>query len=162
MGHCRPPQFVMLSHSTTGGRDDMRARTMASDPFAPLGGINTTPLIDVMLVLLVMFIIIMPRATHEVPMNLPQGSGKADDAPTHMLQLDAAGALQWDGQAITPQALPAKLAAMKAGPTAPKLMIKTDGDTPYLRFDQTLSVVDKAGIDRLGFIGNERFAHAID
>ena len=140
----------------------MRARTMASDPFAPIGGINTTPLIDVMLVLLVMFIIIMPRATHEVPMNLPQGSGKADDAPTHQLDLDATGTLQWDGKAIAPEALPARLAAMKADPAGAKLMIKTDGETPYLRFDQTLSVVDKAGIDRLGFIGNERFAKAID
>ncbi|AHE56842.1 ExbD/TolR family protein [Sphingomonas sanxanigenens] len=140
----------------------MRARAVASDQFAPIGGINTTPLIDVMLVLLVMFIIIMPRATHEVPMNLPQGTGAADDAPIHQLEIDAAGALRWDGSAITLDALPAKLAAMKADPAGPKLMMRTDGETPYLRFDQTLSVVDKAGIDRLGFLGNERFAEAID
>lgn len=140
----------------------MRTRAVASDPFAPIGGINTTPLIDVMLVLLVMFIIIMPRATHEVPMDLPQGRGAPDNAPTHLLELDAAGALRWDGNAIPAEALPATLAAMKADPAGAKLMIRTDGETPYLRFDQTLSVVDKAGIDRLGFIGNERFAQAID
>lgn len=140
----------------------MRARAVASDPFAPIGGINTTPLIDVMLVLLVMFIIIMPRATHEVPMNLPQGIGQADDAPTHALELDAAGGLLWDGAPIATEALPAKLAAMKADPAMPKLTIRSDAETPYLRFDQTLSVVDKAGIDKLGFVGNERFAKAID
>ena len=143
----------------------MRSRTNPiTQDFTPIGGINTTPLIDVMLVLLVMFIIIMPAATHKVPLDLP-GEGEATvgpPPPVHLIALDAAGALSWDGATITPAALPAKLAALQADPAKPVLHMKADAETPYVRFDETLSTIKKAGVSRLGFVGNEAFVHAID
>ena len=142
----------------------MRSRTnpMIQD-FTPIGGINTTPLIDVMLVLLVMFIIIMPAATHKVPLDLPgAGDPVTGPPPVHLIALDAAGALSWDGAAIAPAALPGKLAALQADPAKPVLHMKADAETPYVRFDETLSTIKKAGVSRLGFVGNEAFAHAID
>jgi biopolymer transport protein ExbD len=127
----------------------------------PMSELNTTPLIDVMLVLLIMFIITIPLTTNKVPLDLPQGSPPVDLKPTvHRLQLDAAGRISLDGKGLTLGQLPASLAAIGAEPAA-ELHLQTDGETPYDRFDHVLAVVKQAGIVRMGMIGNERFAEAI-
>lgn len=79
----------------------------------PIGAINVTPFIDVMLVLLIVMILGMPMATHKVPIDLPQGGPTATDAATHRLAIDKAGALFWDGNRLADLALPAKLAALR-------------------------------------------------
>ena len=91
-------------------------------PFGePISELNTTPLIDVMLVLLIMFIITIPIATHKVPLTLPGGVPPpvAAEPVVHLLDMDVAGRVYWNG-ALTPEArLPGLLAEMRAsGPLA--------------------------------------------
>jgi len=141
----------------------MRRSAGTIDDFAPMSGMNTTPLIDVMLVLLVMFIITIPLATHKVAVDMPSETlGSGVPPPVHLLEIDAAGGLAWDAAPISAAALQPRIAAMLADPAAPVLHLKTDGATRYERFDETLAVIKKAGVTRLGFVGNEAFARAID
>jgi len=128
---------------------------------APL--INTTPLIDLLLVLLVMFIVSVPIATHKVPLDLPGGAPPAERGPiVHRIDLDAAGRLFWDGRPIGEAELPGLLARMAAGPADAELHIAAEAETRYERVDETLAAVARAGISRMGFVGNERFAASLD
>ena len=132
----------------------------AAEPFPT---INTTPLIDLMLVLLVMFIISIPIATHKVPLDLPPPNpGTEEPPPVHQLDLDAAGRLFWDGRPIPDAALTPLLVRMAADPTEPELHIAVDGEARYERVDETLATIGRAGITRMGFVGNERFAEMMD
>ena len=130
------------------------------DDTQPIAEINTTPLVDVMLVLLIMFIITIPVSSHKVPVDLPQ-SGDGAPPTIHRLDLDAAGRLFWDGQPVDGRALDARLAAHVADPDAPVLHMNTDAETRYERFDEVLAAVRRAGVTRLGFLGQDRFASAI-
>ena len=140
------------------------ARTLRiADEAQPIADINTTPLVDVMLVLLIMFILIIPVASHKVPVDLPPEPLTPEaPPPAHRLDLDAAGRLYWDGRPLPVAELDARLAAMAADPAAPVLHINADAETRYERFDETLAAVRRAGISRLGFVGQHRFAAAID
>jgi biopolymer transport protein ExbD len=129
------------------------ARAVEGD--APIASLNITPLIDVMLVLLVMFILAVPAMTHEVPLDLPQPAPVA--APQqihHLLTLDRAGQARLDGMALSDPALSVRLASLRTDPRA-ELAMRTDPETRYVRFDEVLAVVKRAGITRLGFEGNE-------
>lgn len=125
---------------------------------APMATMNMTPLIDVLLVLLVMMIITVPMVTNTVPIDLPSDGPPPVNKPvTHRIDLDAAGQLAWDGSAIADSALPARLAAMQREPLA-DLQFAAAGEARYERFDQTLATIKRAGVTKLGFVGNERFA----
>lgn len=139
----------------------MRARTFAPtyvQPAQPMMSLNMTPLIDVLLVLIVMMILTVPIVTHKVPLDLPHPGPDNPGPPTvHRLDLAADGRLAWDGVAIADAALPARLAALKDEPDA-DLQIAANAEARYERFDQTLATIKRAGITRLGFVGNDRFA----
>ena len=131
--------------------------------FHPIATINTTPLIDLMLVLLIMFIISVTISTHKVPVDLPGPTPVPQPpAPVHLLNLDSGGRLHWDGRPIADAELPERLAGMAADPAQPVLHMGAEAETRYERFDQALGMVRRAGIDRLGFVGNQRFEHALD
>jgi biopolymer transport protein ExbD len=116
---------------------------------------NTTPLIDVMLVLLVMVIITIPIMNHEVPIDLPGPvPGPIELRVTHRLEIAASGAVSLDGVGVSDAALPARLAALRADPNA-ELTVRTDAQARYDRFAQTLATVKRAGITRLGFVGHQ-------
>lgn len=120
----------------------------------PLAAINITPLIDVMLVLLIMMILTIPIASHKLPIDLPNGATTAERLdPPHRLDIAASGALSWDGRTIADTQLPALLqSAVDAGGV---LHLKTDEAARYERFNAVLAVVKRAGVTKLGFIGNE-------
>lgn len=124
--------------------------------------LNTTPLIDVMLVLLVMFILVIPIQHHKVPLDLPSGKGDGVERPIHRLDITAAGALLWDGAAVTEASLPARFAAMVRDPAQPVLHVAADGAVRYEIFDRTLAAAKRAGVNRLGMVGNEQFAKSLD
>lgn len=130
--------------------------------FAPIATINTTPLIDMMLVLLIMFIVAIPLRNHKLPLDLPTGGPTGEQRPIHRLDVDAAGALRWDGRPIAPTALPARLAAVAADPADPALHLRADGEARYERVDQVLADIRRAGVTRLGFLDNQRFEAALD
>ena len=125
----------------------------------PIAEVNTTPLIDVMLVLLIMFIITIPLQTHAVKMDLPSGGTPPTEEPEiHKLAMDSRGALSFDGAPVAEAALPAQLGAMQQADPLSVLHFQVDGQARHEDFDRVLAEVRKAGVERLGFVGNERFA----
>jgi biopolymer transport protein ExbD len=121
----------------------------------PISTLNTTPLIDVMLVLLIMFIITIPVTSHKVALDLPS-DGPVIEAPTHLLDMDRAGRLHWDGAAIGEERLPFHLADLRDSGAV--LHFRADGQTRYEDFDRVLAAIKRARIERLGLVDNDRFA----
>ena len=142
----------------------IRTRFLAETrDFAPIAGINATPLIDMMLVILIMLIVTIPMSTHKVAIDLP-APPRVPTAPPpfHILAIDTGGALAWDGRPLAPAALDARLAAHAADPARPVLHLAAAGEARYERVDQVLAQIRRAGVTRLGFIGNAEFAAALD
>ena len=123
----------------------------------PIGDLNTTPLIDVMLVLLVMFIVTIPIATHKVELDLPTVPGDLEPR-VFRLDMDRAGRLNWNGAPLAEAELPGRLSAvLRTGPDG-TLEFRADAETRYADFDRVLATVKRSGITSLGLVGNERFA----
>jgi biopolymer transport protein ExbD len=142
-------------------RTNRRANFVAAPVEAPIADLNTTPLIDVMLVLLIMFIVTIPIATHGIKIDLPSRPGGAEPE-MHRLDLDGAGRLLFDGATTAPAALAPQLRAMLARSPDSVLHFRTAGDARYEDFDRTLAIVKGAGVERLGFVGNEGFVGALE
>jgi biopolymer transport protein ExbD len=132
------------------------------DDEEPIGEMNTTPLIDVMLVLLIMFIITIPVQTHAVKIDLPANSQTPPDNPIkpdiNKLAIDAGGAILWNGSAIDLVTLRQYLDSTKAMTPEPELHVQPDAQSRYDIVDQVLAVVKKSEITKLGFVGNEQYA----
>lgn len=135
----------------------MRRATIAAPDPRPFSQMNTTPLIDVLLVLLIMFILTIPAQTHKVAIDLPSaGPGSGARPESHRLAIAADGTLSWDGAPIAGTALRARLDTLAANPEG-VLQLESAADARYDRFDAVLVDVKRAGIARLGFVGNERY-----
>lgn len=134
----------------------------ATAGFQPIATINTTPLIDMMLVLIIMFIVAIPLQTHKVPLDLPSGTTPGPERPIHRLAITADGRLLWNGTALDAAALRARLAAHAADPAGPELHLQPDGEARYEQVDHVLADIRRAGVTRLGFVDNQRFVPAID
>ena len=122
--------------------------------------INTTPLIDVMLVLLIMFIITIPIQTHSIGVDLP-GQATAQTIPMdpvkNKVTIDAAGLIRWNGTAIDRLTLRQYLAASLRMPVEPELQFQPEADARYLTVDEVLADIKRSGVTHLGFVGNERY-----
>jgi biopolymer transport protein ExbD len=125
----------------------------SSDP-QPMAEINTTPLVDVMLVLLIIFIITAPLLTHAIRIDLPQARSQSspEKPQTVTVSIDAAGAVYWEGQAIAPEALATRLAAAAVGQPQPELHLRADRDTRYQVLAELMAQARQAGIARIGFV----------
>lgn len=128
---------------------------------APIAQINITPVIDVMLVLLIMFIITVPVMTHKVTLDLPTGPSTGGAPVIYRLHLDTGGQLSWNGAPIAEASLPGRLGAVRSAPNA-QLELGASGDARYEDYDRLLAMVKRAGIDRLGLVGNAGFADDLD
>lgn len=136
------------------------ARAAAVEP-QPFSEINTTPMIDVMLVLLIMFIISLPLMTHSVKIDLPPPGTVQRDPQTHRLALDSASRISWDGAPIAESELPARLSTYReAAGREDLLLFRAEAETRYEDFDRVLAYVKRAGVERLSFDRNDRFARA--
>ncbi len=137
------------------------ARPDARENAAPMADMNTTPLIDVMLVLLIMFIITIPMQTHKVGVDLPQGNvpPMTDMNPIrNKLVVSADGAILWNGLAIDRLTLRQYLAASLRMPVEPELQFQPDAAARYVIVDEVLADIRRSGVTNLGFVGNERYA----
>ena len=135
----------------------MRRTLPATQELQLFSQMNTTPLIDVLLVLLIMFILTIPAQTHKVAINLP-GAPRLPSAPPelHRLSIEAKGGLRWNGAPIGDREVALRLRAIAANPDA-SLQLESAPDARYERFDEVLAEVKRAGITRLGFVGNDRY-----
>lgn len=128
----------------------------------PIGAMNTTPLIDVMLVLLIMFIITVPLQTHAVKINLP---GRPDVASlpinrdSNIVSVTPQGAVTWNGAPVDLATLRVFLEQTKAMKAPPELRIQPDAHARYAKVDEMLAVVKRSEVTNVGFVDNERFAN---
>lgn len=129
-------------------------RLERATPGAPLSEINMTPLIDVMLVLLVIFIITAPLMVSAVKVELPQAEGtQAAAVPQSVsVALDAAGGTYLDDQSVTTLELGAALAeAAKRSPLT-EVQLRADTTVPYGRVVEVMGLAHQAGLNRIGFV----------
>lgn len=134
-----------------------RHRTRYQPSDTPFSQMNITPLIDVMLVLLVMLILAVPAAMHQTSVNLPQPGPITTNKPPIIqnLVVTSDGVAHWNGAIVDDTALKSKLRSLAtAGDT---LRIETDGYARYERFNQLIAMVNEAGVENLGFVGNSRY-----
>ena len=136
----------------SGGKDDG----------SPMMEMNTTPLIDVMLVLLIMFIITIPVATHSVDIDLPQ----PDPYPPPIDQVDPiknkivltqTGEILWNGDAINDGQLVRNLEETKAFEVEPELQFEPEPLASYDLSAKVLNIIKASGVSKFGFVGNEKY-----
>ena len=125
-----------------------------SGPAQPMAEINTTPLVDVMLVLLVIFIITAPLFNQAIPIDLPKVAAKPlEDRPRIInLAVDGAGQASLDGVAVAPAEVDARLRQLAAGQANPELHLRADRGTRYERVAALLAAAQKAGIEHIAFV----------
>ena len=116
--------------------------------------INMTPLVDVMLVLLIIFIITVPVMKHAVNIDLPRASNTAQDAKpeTIRLSVDAAGAYYWNEAPLSEADLVPRLRAAAVRQPQPELHIRGDKAVRYERVAQAMAAAQQAGLRKIGFI----------
>tara|TARA_R110000824_G_scaffold155226_6_gene327812 strand:- start:108612 stop:109040 length:429 start_codon:yes stop_codon:yes gene_type:complete len=127
----------------------------------PMMEINTTPLIDVLLVLLVMLIITIPLQTHAIKLDMPQSvtMEKEPEKPTIVqLQVDAEGAMIWNGEVLSGlPALEAKFADAAIAVPQPEIHLRPDRDVAYDYVAKVLSTAQRLDVTKIGFVGNEQY-----
>jgi len=124
----------------------------------PMGEINTTPLIDVMLVLLVMIIFTIPMTTHSLQYDLPQGGGGTQPDPVrNSLVVTVGGELLWNGESVSEAQLAGSLARVRAMRPEPEVQFRPEANARYERTAQVLQIVKASQVTRFGFADNEKY-----
>ena len=130
----------------------------------PMGEMNTTPLIDVMLVLLIMFIITIPIQTHATKLDLPPPNPNTpqDIKPDfNQINIDFLNTIYWNDQEVTLAQLDGYLkqvGAMQPAEAQPELRLKPDQLAKYDIVNRVMALAQQAGIKKMGFAGNEAYA----
>jgi biopolymer transport protein ExbD len=145
------------------------AMSGGSDDGEPMLDLNVTPLIDVMLVLLIMFIITIPVATHSVDIDLPPPP-PPNQPPPPINPVKNKLVVTWDNQIvwqpgatgagtpITQSQLVQTLESTKALPTEPELQFQPEAQASYDLSAKVLRIIKATGVTKFGFVGNERFS----
>ena len=137
------------------------AMAMASAEGEPMMDINTTPLIDVMLVLLIMFIITIPIQTHAVKLDLPQNTNNTPppiEPVKNKVVITAAGQVLWNGAPVDLITLRQYLDLTQQMNPIPELHLQPDPNARYELVDEVLAVTKHAHVEKMGFVGNEMYA----
>jgi biopolymer transport protein ExbD len=124
--------------------------------------INTTPLIDVMLVLLIMFIITIPLQTHAVKLDLPQDQPNNQPPPIdpvkNKIVISPQDQVLWNGQPIDLARLRQYLDVTQTMNPVPELHLQPEPNARYELVDEVLAVTKRARVEKMGFVGNEAYA----
>ena len=128
-------------------------------PAEPMGELNTTPLIDVMLVLLVMFIITIPIASHQISVDLPSrpAAGITLSPVFNSVAVTAEGDILWNARRISRAQLEVLLQRAAALDPEPELRLAPAADASYATVAQVIATIDRSPVSNFGFVGNERF-----
>jgi len=131
----------------------------SSDEPEVMMDINTTPLIDVMLVLLVMLIITIPIQLHSVNLAMPVGVPPTNQVKPDIIQIDidASSRVYWQGAVVTGQELDAKMAAIAQQSSQSEVHIRPNKDAPYAVFANVLASSKRLGLNKIAVIGAEQF-----
>ncbi|MDM0001530.1 biopolymer transporter ExbD [Variovorax sp. J22P240] len=137
-----------LGSTATGGR------STGAGGQRPLSDINVTPLVDVMLVLLVIFIITAPLMASSIKLNLPRtDAGQSGDTPKFVsLVVDAAGKVYLNDKPVTPEELAAGLTKAAAESRDTEVQLRADQTVPYGKVVELMGIANKAGLSRIGFV----------
>ncbi|MCC8390978.1 biopolymer transporter ExbD [Paraburkholderia sp. MMS20-SJTR3] len=133
---------------------------MAMSPFAGddddglMNEINMTPLVDVMLVLLIVFMVTIPVIRHAVKIDLPHASSQKEDTkPAQVtVSIDADGNVLWDKDKVDDAALAAKIAQAAQASPQPELHLDADRKVPYEKVAQVMSAAQSGGLTKIGFV----------
>lgn len=124
----------------------------------PMSDINVTPLVDVMLVLLVIFILATPLMASRLALNLPRtatpGVATAQPAVSVSIALDAQGKTYWGEEAIDPASLPQRLQQAAQRDPGTEVQLRADTAVPYGRVVQVIGQAQQAGLSRIGFVAD--------
>ena len=135
----------------SGGRDDG----------APMMEMNMTPLIDVLLVLLIVFIMSIPIATHAVAIDLPQADPNPPpdmvDPVKNKIMLTTNNEILWNGEPITDNTLVANLQTSLTYAVEPELQIEPEAAASYDLSAKVLNIIKISGVTKFGFVGNEKY-----
>ena len=120
----------------------------------PMADINVTPMVDVMLVLLVIFILSAPMFTHAVKLDLPKAQSPAagQQASTVTVAIDGEGRLSWNAEVLDMPALEARMVAASKQDPQPELQLRADKNTRYEAVAQVMAAAQGNGLTRLGFV----------
>jgi len=122
--------------------------------------INTTPLIDVMLVLLIMLIITIPIQTHAVKLNMPVGNPPPPTKPPEVVQIDVDfdGTILWNGLTVPDHpTLEGKLQGVATNPDQPEVHLRPNKLVKYRYVAEVLASAQRLGVTKIGIVGNEQF-----
>ncbi|MEY3489545.1 MAG: putative biopolymer transport protein [Pseudomonadota bacterium] len=128
------------------------------DDDAAMSEINMTPLVDVMLVLLIIFIITVPIMKHAVPVELPRASSQAPDPAVQSVRLtvDAQGDFYFNEARVSDEELDRLLREQAARQPQPQVQLKGDRSVRYERVAQAMAAVQRAGLQNIGFVTERR------
>ena len=136
------------------------ALVFAQDEQRPILDLNTTPLIDVMLVLLIMFIITIPIQTHAVKFDVPVcGNCPTPRATSNEIRITQSGAILLNEVDVGEAGLRYELAMTARMKPAPELHLRPDAQARYEIVDRVLADIKRADIRKFGFVGNEAYAN---
>jgi biopolymer transport protein ExbD len=138
------------------------AMSAGAEEGEPMMDINTTPLIDVMLVLLIMFIITIPIQTHAVKLDLPQDNPNNTPPPIdpvkNKIVVTQAGQIMWNGNPVDPIQLRQFLDITTTMTPVPELHLQPEANARYELVDEVLAITKRARVQAMGFVGNEAYA----
>jgi biopolymer transport protein ExbD len=127
----------------------------------PMMDINMTPLIDVMLVLLIMFIITIPIQTHAVKLDLPVDQPNSPPPPIDPVKnkvvITAGGEILWNGSPVSQEQLRQYLELSQQIQPIPELHLQPEPDAKYILVDEVLAITKRARVEKMGFVGNEAY-----
>jgi len=125
---------------------------------APMAEINTTPLVDVMLVLLVIFIITAPLLTHAVKIDLPQASSQPNPEKPEIVSvsIDGSGKVYWNDTLLVAGELDERLKVAAKAEPQPEIHLRADKETRYQVLAEIMADAQNAGIKKMGFVSEPK------